>query len=64
LALEAFDAPAGLRLGEVGVDDVRLAAVPRRRLALDLDAVPDDLPRVDVVPLPAAWCWRPSAPAT
>jgi L-asparaginase len=51
LALEAFDAPAGLRLGEVGVDEVRLAAVPRRRLALDLDAVPDDLPRVDVVPL-------------
>lgn len=51
LALEAFDAPGGFRLGEVGSDDVRLAAVPRRRPALDLDAVPDVLPRVDVVPL-------------
>ena len=51
LALDAFDAPGGHRLGEVGPDDVRLAAVPRRRPALDLGLVPDELPRVDVVPL-------------
>jgi L-asparaginase len=51
LALDAFDAPGTGRLGEVDQDAVRVTALPRRGPALDLDALPDVLPRVDVVPL-------------
>jgi L-asparaginase len=51
LALDAFDASAAGRLGEVDQDAVRIAALPRRAPVLALDQVPEVLPRVDVVPL-------------
>jgi L-asparaginase len=51
VALPAFAAPGAGRLGEVDPEAVRIAALPRRRPAFDLEAVPAQLPRVDVVPL-------------
>ena len=51
LGLDAFGAPDGGQVGRVDPDSVRLTSAPRRRPAFDLDALPDQLPRVDVVPL-------------
>ena len=51
VALDAFAAPDGGQLGRVDPDRLRLLAQSRRRPAFDLDALPVDLPRVDVVPL-------------
>ena len=51
LALEAFAAPGGCQLGEIDPQAVRLVSQPRRRPVFDLADVPDQLPRVDVVPL-------------
>ncbi len=50
-ALEAFATPGPGQLGEIGGDRVRVTALPRRGPAFDLDALPAELPRVDVVPL-------------
>jgi L-asparaginase len=50
-ALEAFDAPEPGQLGTIRPDAVRIDVPPRRGTAFDLDDVPADLPRVDVVPL-------------
>ncbi len=51
MALQAFGATGGGQLGEVDADGVRVVSRPRRGPVFDLDAVPDELPRVDVVPL-------------
>jgi L-asparaginase len=50
-ALDAFAAPGGGQLGDVHADGVRLRARPRRGPTFDLDALGEELPRVDVVPL-------------
>ena len=51
VALQAFGAAAAGQLGEIDADGVRVVSLPRRGPVFDLDAVPDELPRVDVVPL-------------
>lgn len=49
--LAAFDAPGAGRVATIDADAVRVVAHPRRGPAFDLDALPAQLPRVDVVPL-------------
>ena len=49
--LAAFDAPGAGRLGAIDPDAVRVGSWPRRGPVFDLDALPAQLPRVDVVPL-------------
>lgn len=51
LALEAFAAPGGGQLGDISPESLRVVSLPRRRPVFDLDDVPAQLPRVDVVPL-------------
>lgn len=51
LGLDAFAAPDGGQLGRVDPDQVRIFGGPRRRPTFDLDALSEQLPRVDVVPL-------------
>ena len=49
--LAAFAAPGAGQLGAIDTDAVRLAAKPRRGPVFDLDALPAELPRVDLIPL-------------